>query len=30
MYYDSVVNFNIKDVNVYNGLNKYALKNEVL
>ncbi|OUM69238.1 hypothetical protein PIROE2DRAFT_2947 [Piromyces sp. E2] len=30
MYYDSIINFNIKDVDVYNGLNKYALKNELI
>jgi len=29
MYYDSVLNFNIKEVDIYNALNKYSSKNEV-
>lgn len=29
MYYDTTLNFNIRDVDIYNSLNKYASKNEV-
>lgn len=30
MYYDSVLNFNIKEVDIYNALNKYSSKNELI
>eukprot|EP00833_Pecoramyces_ruminatium_P008245 jgi/Orpsp1_1/1182277/evm.model.c7180000080612.1 len=30
MYYDTTLNFNIRDVDIYNSLNKYASKNELI
>jgi len=30
VFYDSVLNVDVKDIDIYNSLNKYSLKNEVI